>query len=150
MEIKVSEKYEKLVAVQYAQRVVKGEIIAGKYIILECIRFLNDLNKIGKEDFEWDFDVKIYDFIMGFQEFFKFADGVMAGQPMKLADFQEWILANLFCWKHRDEGYVRFSKAYIQIARKQGKSMILGYIGFIKSLLENYSQIFCCARLVAH
>lgn len=25
------------------------------------------------------------------------------------------------------------------------KSMILGYIGFIKSLLENYSQIFCCA-----
>lgn len=145
MEIKVPEKYEKLVAVQYAQRVVKGEIIAGKYIILECIRFLTDLNKIGKEDFEWDFDVKIYDFIMGFQEFFKFADGVMAGQPMKLADFQEWILANLFCWKHKDEGYVRFSKAYIQIARKQGKSMILGYIGFIKSLLENYSQIFCCA-----
>lgn len=145
MEIRVAEKYEQLTGVQYAQRVVKGEIIAGKYIILECIRFLNDLNKIENDEFEWYFDTDVYNFIMGFQNFFKFADGVMAGQPMKLADFQEWILANLFCWKHKQDGYVRFSKAYIQIARKQGKSMILGYIGFIKSLLENYSQIFCCA-----
>lgn len=145
MEIKVPEQFEGLVAVQYAQRVVKGEIVAGKYIILECIRFLNDLNKIENEDFEWYFDIKVYNFIMGFQNFFKFADGVMAGKPMKLADFQEWILANLFCWKHKKENYLRFSKAYIQIARKNGKSMLLGYIGFIKSLLENYSQIFCVA-----
>ena len=58
---------------------------------------------------------------MGFQNFFLFADGIMAGKPMKLASFQEWILGNLFCWKHKNEGYVRFSKAYIQIARKQGR-----------------------------
>lgn len=145
MQINVPEEFQGLVAVEYAQRVVSGELIAGKYIILECIRFLNDLNRSKEDDFEWEFDVDIYNFIMGFQEFFKFADGVMAGKSMKLADFQEWILANLFCWKHKDDGYARFSKAYIQIARKQGKSMILGYIGFIKSLLENYSQIFCCA-----
>lgn len=145
MNIDVPKQFEDLVAVQYAQRVVKGEIVAGKYIILECIRFLKDLNRIEDEDFEWYFDIKVYNFIMGFQNFFKFADGVMAGKPMKLADFQEWILANLFCWKHKKENYLRFSKAYIQIARKNGKSMLLGYIGFIKSLLENYSQIFCVA-----
>lgn len=145
MDYEVPKEYSELVAVQYAQKVVRGEIIAGKYIILECIRFLKDLSRINDDDFEWTFDVNVYSFIMGFQNFFKFADGIMAGKPMKLADFQEWILANLFCWKHKKEGYVRFSKAYIQIARKQGKSMILGYIGFIKSLLENYSQIFCCA-----
>lgn len=145
MNIDVPKQFEDLVAVQYAQRVVKGEIVAGKYIILECVRFLKDLNRIEDEDFEWYFDIKVYNFIMGFQNFFKFADGVMAGKPMKLADFQEWILANLFCWKHKKENYLRFSKAYIQIARKNGKSMLLGYIGFIKSLLENYSQIFCVA-----
>ena len=143
--MKVDKKYENLTGIKYAQKVVNGEIIAGKYIILECKRFLTDLNRIEDEDFEWYFDTKVYDFIMGFQNFFKFADGIMAGKPMKLAEFQEWILANLFCWKHKEEHYVRFSKAYIQIARKQGKSMILGYIGFIKSLLENYSQVFCCA-----
>lgn len=145
MGIYVDSKYESLVAVQYARKVVNGEIVAGKYIKLECIRFLTDLGKIGEDDFEWDFDIEVYKFIMGFQNFFKFADGIMAGKPMKLAEFQEWILANLFCWKHKSEGYLRFSKAYIQIARKNGKSMLLGYIGFIKSLLEDYSQIFCVA-----
>lgn len=145
--LEAPERFQHLRGVQYAQRVVNGEIIAGKYIILECIRFLKDLNRsIDENDnFEWEFDVGVYDVIMGFQNFFLFADGIMAGKPMKLADFQEWILANLFCWKHKEEGYIRFSRAYIQISRKQGKSMILGYIGFIKSLLEDYSQIYCCA-----
>lgn len=144
--IRAPEHLLKLSGVKYAQDIVDGKIIAGKYIILECIRFIKDLNRsLEDDDFEWYFDVDTYDFIMGFQEFFLFADGIMAGKPMKLAHFQEWILANLFCWKHKEEGYIRFSRAYIQISRKQGKSMILGYIGFIKSLLEAYSQIFCCA-----
>lgn len=121
MNISVPKKYEGLRAVQYAQEVVQGKTIAGKYIILECTRFLKDLNRIEDEEFEWDFDTNIYEVIIGFQEFFKFADGIMAGKPMKLAKFQEWILANLFCWVHKKDRYVRFSKAYIQVARKQGK-----------------------------
>lgn len=145
MQFEVPQEFSDLIAVKYAQKVCRGEMIAGKYIILECTRFLKDLNRIEDDDFEWYFDVKVYKFIMGFQNFFLFADGIMAGRPMKLAHFQEWILANLFCWKHKKEHYLRFSKAYIQIARKNGKSMLLGYIGFIKSLLENYSQIFCVA-----
>lgn len=143
--IAVPEEFESLVAVKYAQKVVSGEIIAGKYVILECIRFLKDLNRIGDEDFEWEFDVDIYNFIMGFQKLFKFADGINAGKPMKLAEFQEWILGNLFCWVHKTEGYVRFSKAYIQVSRKQGKSMLIGFMGMIKSLLSDYSQIYVCA-----
>ena len=146
MDYSVPSEFQDLVAIKYAQKVCRGEIIAGKYIILECKRFLSDLNKSKEdEEFEWYFDIKVYNFIMQFQNFFKFADGINAGKPMKLAEFQEWILGNLFCWKHKKEGYLRFSKAYIQIARKNGKSMLLGYIGFIKSLLENYSQIFCVA-----
>ena len=64
---------------------------------------------------------------------------------MKMARFQEWIVGNIFCWKHKEHGYVRFTRAYIQIARKQGKSMLLGYIGFIKSLLYDYAQVYTVA-----
>lgn len=145
MDYSVPQEYEGIRAVTYAQQVCRGEIVAGKYIKLECARFIKDLNSIENEDFKWYFDTNVYEVIIGFQEFFRFADGILAGQPMKMAAFQEWILGNLFCWKHKEEDYVRFSKAFIQIARKQGKSMILGYIGFIKSLLSEYSQIFCCA-----
>ena len=151
MDYSVPSEFQDLVAVKYAQKVCQGKIIAGKYIILECKRFLNDLNKsIEDEEFEWYFDIKVYNFIMQFQNFFKFADGINAGKPMKLAEFQEWILGNLFCWKHKKEGYVRFSRAYIQVSRKQGKSMLIGFMGLIKSLLSSYSQIYVCARVVAH
>ena len=44
MDFTVPKEYENLTAVKYAQKIARGEIIAGKYIILECIRFLKDLN----------------------------------------------------------------------------------------------------------
>lgn len=142
------EEFQDLIAVKYAKKVANGEIIAGKYIILECVRYLKDLERSldeDDEDFEWYFDVDTYYIIVGFQEFFKFADGVMAGKTMKLAEFQDWILANIFCWKHKKDGYLRFSRVYIQMARKQGKSQICGFIMLIKSLLEEYSQLTCVA-----
>lgn len=140
MEFTIDEKYSDLVAVKYAQKVCKGEIIAGKYIILECARFLKDLSRIEDEDFEWYFDTEVYEIIIGFQKFFKFADGINAGKAMKLAEFQEWILANLFCWKHKKEEYIRFSRVYIQVSRKQGKSFLLGMILLIKGLMTPYGQ----------
>lgn len=137
--------YRDTVAYKYAKDIVDRKIKAGKYIIKECERFLSDLERQYDDDFEWYFDLNTYEFIISFQEFFKFADGIKAGQPMKMARFQEWIVGNIFCWKHKEHGYVRFTRAYIQIARKQGKSMILGYIGFIKSLLYDYAQVYCVA-----
>ena len=113
----MNDSYKNTNAYKYAESVINGDIIAGKYIIKQCEIFLNDLEQQKEEDFPWRFDTEVYDFIVGFQNFFKFADRIMAGQPMKLADFQEWILANMFCWKHKKDGYIRYSKAFIQIAR---------------------------------
>lgn len=144
--IQVAEQFQDLEAVKYAQDVVSGKIIAGKYIILECIRFLTDLNtSLEDDDFEWKFDLDIYNLVVKFSEFFKFADGINAGKTMKLAKFQEWIVTNLFCWVHKEKGYVRFSRAYIQVARKQGKSFLLSYVVLIKSLLENFGQFYTVA-----
>ena len=137
--------YRDIVAYKYAKDIVDRKIKAGKYIIKECERFLSDLERQFDDDFEWYFDLDTYEFIISFPEFFKFADGIKAGQPMKMARFQEWIVGNIFCWKHKEHGYVRFTRAYIQIARKQGKSMLLGYIGFIKSLLYDYAQVYTVA-----
>lgn len=145
MEYSVPKQFEDLVAVKYALKVVKGKIIAGKYIILECVRFIKDLNRSEDDDFEWWFDIKTYNFIIAFSRMFTFADGINAGKPMILAEFQEWILANLFCWKHKQDGYIRFSRAYIQVSRKQGKSFICGLIMLIRALLEDFGQLTCVA-----
>lgn len=138
--------YMDTMAYKYAKKVVDREIIAGKYIILECERFISDLEKQFDDDFEWKFDTRIYEFIVSFQQLFTFADGINSGKKMELAEFQMWIISNLFCWVHKTEGYIRFSKAYIQVSRKQGKSFLLGFIVLIKALLEQYGQFFVVAR----
>ena len=137
---------EDTIAYKYAYKVAKRQIVAGKYIIMECQRFLDDIEEIkNNPNSEWVFDLGIYNFIINFQSLFKFADGIKAGQPLELAEFQVWIISCLFCFKHREEGYVRYSKAYVQVSRKQGKSFLLGFIIIIKSLLEVYGQYFICA-----
>ena len=139
-------KYEKLKSYQYAKKVVSGEIVSGKYIILACKKFLEDLERSELEDdYEWTFKIEIAEVITDFQQLFKFADGMLQGKPMELAPFQEFILHNLFAWKHKTEGYNRYSKAYIQVARKNGKSMLLGYIGMFKALFTAYAQVFVVA-----
>lgn len=142
----LDKKYGHLKSYNYAKRVVNGEIISGKYIILACKKFLIELEKSETDpDFEWEFKVEIAEVITDFQKLFKFADGMLQGKPMELAPFQEYILHNLFAWKHKKEGFNRYSKAYIQVARKNGKSMLLGYIGLFKALFTAYAQVFVVA-----
>ena len=131
---------------QYARNIVDGKIPAGKYIKLACQDFLNDIEKsFADSEYEWEFKLEILEVVVDFSKMFKFPDGVKQGQPVELAAFQEFILANLFCWKHREEGYNRYSKAYIQVSRKNAKSFLLGYISMFRALFTRYAQIFCCA-----
>ena len=137
--------YKDTDAYKYACDIVNGNIKAGKYIIKQCEIFLDDLERQFDDDFTWYFDLKVYEIIVGFQEFFKFADGINAGKTIKLAPFQEFIISNLFCWKHKEEHYVRYSKAYIQVARKNGKSFLLSFMALIKALLSDWGQIYAVA-----
>lgn len=141
----LDKKFGHLKSYRYAKKVANGEIISGKYIILACKNFLEDLKKENDEDFDWIFKIEIAEVITDFQKLFKFADGMLQGEPMELSEFQEFILHNLFAWKHKKEGYNRYSKAYIQVARKNGKSMLLGYIGLFKALFTAYAQVFVVA-----
>lgn len=143
--MKTAEHYKDTISYQYAKDVADGNIIAGKYIIKECKRFLHDLEYQENDDFKWYFDIDVYNFLILFQSLFCFADGIKAGQSLELAQFQIWIISNLFCWKHKEKGYIRFSKSYIQVSRKQGKSFLLGFIVIIKSLLEKYGQFYVVA-----
>lgn len=133
-------------AYQYALAVTEGKILAGKYIKLACKDFLDDITKsFTDEEFQWEFKLEVLEVVIEFSRMFKFPDGIKQGQPVELAAFQEFILANLFCWKHKTEGYNRYSKAYIQVSRKNAKSFLLGFISMFRALFTRYAQIFCCA-----
>lgn len=133
-------------AYQYALAVRDGKILAGKYVRLACTEFIDDINKSYQDpSYRWEFRPEILEVLIEFSKMFTFPDGIKQGQPVELAPFQEFILANLFCWKDRKEGYNRYSKAYIQVSRKNAKSFLLGFISMFRALFTKYAQIFCCA-----
>ncbi|WP_424769434.1 hypothetical protein [Paenibacillus sp. sgz302251] len=93
---------------QYALDVINEEIITGNLVKLACERHINDLKRQGTEGFPFLFSQKKADRAFKFFENLKFTDGELKGTPVKLVDFQYFIIGNLFGWLTLD-GYRRFS-----------------------------------------
>lgn len=109
---------------QYAKDVTEGKIIAGKLVRLACERHLNDLKTAKNRGFY--FDSKEAQYIIDFFRFLRHFKGTgWAGRPFILEPWQEFIVGSINGWKKAD-GTRRFTRAYNQIARKNGKSPIGG------------------------
>lgn len=67
-------------------------------------------------------------------------EGVLAGEPVELTDFQLFISVNVFCFKKKRNGARRFRKVYIQLARKNAKSQFLAIIGSYIAFLGDEKQ----------
>jgi phage terminase large subunit-like protein len=105
-------------AEQYARKVLSGEIIAGRLIKLACQRFLNDLKR---DDIY--FDKREAEKLCWFAEnHLRQWEGDWQGMPVKLELWQRFHLDQLFGWIRKDTGTRRFTKFYLQVAKKNGKS----------------------------
>ena len=126
-------------AFEYACQVVDGEIVAGRLTKLSCQRFLDDL--YGDKPFY--FDAEAAEKPCRYIERLPHIKGEWAKRRelLVLAAWQCFIVCNLFGWKHaediRDEerevllkaGTRRFRTGYVDVARKNGKSVLGAAIG---------------------
>lgn len=132
----------------YARKIVTGEIKACKKVIQASERHLNDLKR-SEEDpsFGYVFVVEKADHVIRFME--KLPD-LSTGAPTTLALFQKFISGSLYGWRSKETGFRRFTKAYISMARKNGKSVLVA--GFaLYELIYGESpkydrQIYCTAN----
>ena len=113
-------------AEQYADDVRNGRIIVCEYVKLAVHRYFSDLD--SALDNGWYFDRKAAMRAIGFIEKLKHTKGEWAGQRFKLEPWQHFILWNIFGWKNAD-GTRRFRYAYVEIARKNGKTALSAGIG---------------------
>jgi phage terminase large subunit-like protein len=125
----------------YAEKVVSGEIISGKYAKLACKRHLDDLKRQGSEQFPYIFNIEKAEHVISFFSYLKHIEGPFAGKSIELAGFQCFIEGSLFGWIHKGTGFRRFRKAYVQEARKQGKSMQLAGTGLYMLVAEKPKEI---------
>jgi len=113
----------------YALDVVEGRQVAGRWVRLACERHLRDLERAGGDEFPYVFEQAKAERVFQFFRFCRHVKGPLAGQPLELMPWQQFIIGSIFGWVHRDTGLRRFRKAYVQVARGNGKSTLLSGLG---------------------
>lgn len=122
-------------AKQYAESVISGEKTAGKKVILAAKRYLNDLKASESDDFPYFYDVERANRVIQFMEILP-DPKTMRAYP--LADFQRFIIANMYgWWKKEDATKRRFRKAMLSMARKNGKSILISGVALYEFLMGN-------------
>ena len=137
----MSGKYEEI-AIKYAQDVVAGvEDRAGAEIVAACQRFLDDLKRDDLEMRTKDPDIAIG--IM--EKTLVHAQGEdldgnpLLGEPFTLQPFQVFIVYNLlgFWWARTQKR--RFNEAFIELARKNGKTSFVAGLAWAIAILQRRS-----------
>lgn len=112
----------------YAKKVVNGDIIASDKNIKACKRHLNDLNN---DDLGYHFDVNRANHVIRFLEMLP---DPKTGEVMELAQFQKFIAGSLYGWVN-NENYRRFTKAYLSMSRKNGKTLLISGLSLYELLM---------------
>lgn len=121
----------------YAEQVRSGEILVCEYVRFAVERYYADLDRAL--DKGWYFDKKAAMRAIHFIEKLKHTKGEWAGQQFRLEPWQQFVLWNIFGWKNAD-GTRRFRYAYIEIARKNGKTALSAGIGLYMLFADGESR----------
>ncbi len=124
-------------AVKYAEDVLSGVIVAGKFVKLACQRFKDDLANGRTRGLRMDehaaervsrFFERLLHHSKGEWGARKDNGKVIAAKAFHLADWQQFIIANLFGW-YKADGTRRFREAHVSVARGNGKTTLISGIG---------------------
>jgi phage terminase large subunit-like protein len=132
---------------QYALSAVNGRRVAGQSEMLACQRHLKDLERQGTDGFPWVFDEERANRIYTWFGYCHHLEGPKAGQPIKLIPFEKFDLGAIFGWVHHETGMRRFEKAYMQMARKNGKSTLMSGVALylMGGDREENPDVYCAA-----
>jgi len=113
------------IALAYARDVLAGRVLACKWVKLACQRHINDL---ARKDWEFYFDAEKAGAPCYFAELLPHIEGQWATPTIKLEPWQIFCLCVIFGWRRKADGGRRFSKAYLEVARKNAKSTLAAVI----------------------
>ncbi|MBR2587507.1 terminase large subunit [Candidatus Saccharibacteria bacterium] len=123
---------------KYADDVISGEIIAGAEIVAACKRWKDDLNRDDLEIRKRDPDIVI-NLIQSTLVHAKGEDQEgrpLLGTPFLLLPWQIFIVYNLLGFWYKGTNDRRFKEAFIEIARKNGKTSFVAALAWAVSILQ--------------
>lgn len=116
---------------QYIDDVMSGRLLACKWVQLAAARHIRDMTEGGKRGL-W-FDEEAAQHAIDFFQFLKHSKGEWAGRTLTLEPWQQFVIALIFGWmrfdRDADQPVRRFRTAYLEVARKNGKSTMAAGVG---------------------
>jgi phage terminase large subunit-like protein len=131
-------------AMQYADDVLSGRVVACRWVRLAVERHLNDLQTGHERGIHFDEEAAWH--IIDFFQFCSHLKGEWAGRPIELEPWQQFFLWVAFGWM-RSDGTRRFRFAYLEIARKNGKTTKAAGVGLYLSFADGEpgAEVYACA-----
>lgn len=130
-------------AAQYADDVIAGKVPACIYVRQACKRFISDLDR---DDLELTDEGERW---CRFLEKLPHTKGPWAGrgEKLQLSDWQVFCTINIYGWKRTATGRRRFSEAYIEVPRKNGKSLWFAGLGIGHLAIDGEygAEVYCGA-----
>lgn len=122
----------------YAHQVMAEEVLVCEHVRLAVVRYYNDLeNAIDKG---WYLDRESGMKAIRFIEKLKHTKGELAGRNLILEPWQHFIIYNIFGWKNAKNDTRRFRYAYIEVARKNGKTALSGGVALYMLFADNEAR----------
>ena len=134
-------------AKRYIKDIESGKISAGQAERRAVERHLKDLARVNYKSFPYYFDENKADRVFQFFSYTKHSKGEWSGKQYILADWQCFIIWSLFGWQHKKTHLRKYTQAYIQIARKNGKTTFAAGIALYLLMYDNESgaEIYAAA-----
>lgn len=116
--------------IEYARKVVAGEILTCIPVRDQCKMFCEDFDKRQHDpEFRWRFDEAKANHIITYTQMFNYVEGDVVGTPVRLSDWQAFIFLNSHGWVDKTDPEIRrYTTIICQVARKNAKSTLLATV----------------------
>jgi phage terminase large subunit-like protein len=125
----------------YAESVLSGKVPACLFVRQACQRYKSDLKRK-----DLIFDDRAASRAINFVELQRHTKGEWKGQNLLIEPWQKFIIGNLFGFI-RPDGRRKYSRAYLEMPKKQGKSPLAAAIGnyFLTNENDGSPEIYSAA-----
>jgi phage terminase large subunit-like protein len=129
----------------YARDAAEGYIVCSREVQLAARRHLRDLAEAKHRGLVFDQDAA--QFVLDFFPFLCHTKGERRGEALLLEPWQQFILWVTFGWRRIVDGLRRFRTAYVEVARKNGKTTLMAGLGlyFVYADGEPGAEVYCAA-----
>jgi len=129
--------------VDYINDILEHKILSSIYFYKAVERFIKFYD--NQDDYDIWFDVEAAHKVFEFASHFRHYKGHFAGKPFILEPWQKFVIYDTYAWKFNDSNIRYKNKAYLQVARKNGKTTLGAILSLFGLFEEQGAEVILAA-----